>query len=63
MVKRRDCFYTSQNEYVKAPNLCICLPKPIDTYSKNVLSCSHRNKVFEAQASIVPIQPNRSGVF
>ena len=32
MVKRRDCFYTSQNEYVKAPNLCICLPKPIDTY-------------------------------
>lgn len=37
--------YTSQNEYVKAPNLCICLPKPIDTYSKNVLSCSHRNKV------------------
>ena len=45
MVKRRDCFYTSQNEYVKAPNLCICLPKPIDTHSKNVLSCSHKNKV------------------
>ena len=43
MVKRRYCFYTSQNEYVKAPNLCICLPKPIDTHSKNVLSCSHRN--------------------
>lgn len=45
MVKRRDCFYTSQNEYVKAPNLCICLQKPIDTHSENVLSCSHRNKV------------------
>ena len=37
--------YTSQNEYVKAPNLCICLQKPIDTHSGNVLSCSHRNKV------------------
>lgn len=45
MVKRRDCFYTSQNEYVKAPNLCICLQKPIDTHLGNVLSCSHRNKV------------------
>ena len=64
MVKRRDCFYTSQNEYVKAPNLCICLPKPIDTYSKNVrLFVLTGTKSFEAQASIVPIQPNRSGVF
>ena len=39
MVKRRDCFYTSQNEYVKAPNLCICLRKHIDKYSNIVVSC------------------------
>lgn len=45
MMKRRDCFYTSQNEHVKAPNLCICLPKPIDTHSGNMLFCSYRNKV------------------
>lgn len=63
MVKRRDCFYTSQNEYVKAPNLCICLPKPIDTYSKTCSLVLTGTKSFEAQASIVPIQPNRSGVF
>lgn len=63
MVKRRYCFYTSQNEYVKAPNLCICLPKPLTPTRKTCSLVLTGTKSFEAQASIVPIQPNRSGVF
>ena len=63
MVKRRDCFYTSQNEYVKAPNLCYACQSPLTPTRKTCSLVLTGTKSFEAQASIVPIQPNRSGVF
>ncbi len=63
MVKRRDCFIPLRMSTLKLLTYAYACQSPLTPTRKTCSLVLTGTKSFEAQASIVPIQPNRSGVF